>query len=216
MRGRRQEQALLRGLEQDPALEELALEGGEGAVLDDLDRLPVGARWVSGEPQLEERARAAPARLHVCGAHDLDQPICEPAAARLELLVEPVLPRLGHRRDDGGARDGVRVVGASVHGAALADDGHRLARAAHRRDGEAAADRLGQDRQVGLDAEETLGALATRAEAGQHLVEDQERTGVARQHPPAREVAGGGEDAPAVAHDGLGDHGCDQPNLIKM
>ena len=49
------------------------------------------------------------------------------------------------------------------------------AAAAERREREAAADDLPEDRQVGPDAEALLRAAAGDAEAGDHLVEDEQR-----------------------------------------
>ncbi len=73
---------------EDPALEQLALEGGEGALLDDLDRLPVVRRGGRGEPELEQRAGAAPAGLEARLARDLDETLGEAAPACVELVVE--------------------------------------------------------------------------------------------------------------------------------
>ena len=93
-----------------------------------------------------------------------------------------------------------------MHRAALADDGHRLARAADGGDGEAAADRLREDREVGLDPEERLRAARPDPVARQHLVEDQHRARRAGQLAQPLEVAGARHDPAAVAHDRLGDH----------
>ncbi len=71
---------------------------------------------------------------------------------------------------------------------------HQLAPAAVRRRGQPAADDLAEDRQVGEHAVQLLGAAARDAEAGDHLVEDQQRAvlvGDRAAAPRGTRVAGG-------------------------
>ena len=69
--------------------------------------------------------------------------------------------------------------------------------------GRPAADDLAEDRQVGQDAEALLGAAARDAEAGDHLVEDEQRAGGVAERAERLEEAGRGRDAAHVPGDRL-------------
>ena len=62
-----------------------------------------------------------------------------------------------------------------VHGPERRQHAHDVGPAAERADRQAAADHLAEAGEVGADAEQLLGAAAGDAEAGDHLVEDQQR-----------------------------------------
>ena len=76
---------------------------------------------------------------------------------------------------------------------------HQLGPAAERRSGQAAADDLAEDRQVRHDAEALLRAAARDAEAGDHLVEDEQRAARVAEQPQRLEEAGRGRDDAHVA-----------------
>ncbi len=65
-----------------------------------------------------------------------------------------------------------------------------LAPAAVGADRQPAADDLAQAGQVGRDAEERLGAAVGDAEAGDHLVEDEQAAGASRELAQRRQEAG--------------------------
>jgi hypothetical protein len=202
-------EALLRRLDQHPAITELAVEREERALSGDGVRLPVVGRRLRREPELEQRADAAPARLQAGRPGRLDEAVSQPRAAPVEPVIEPIGAGLAAGGDDGRADQRVRVVGAPVHRAAVGRLLHHVALAAQCSHREAGADRLGHDGQVGIDAEQLLRAAPADPEAGQHLVEDQQRAGSPAPLAHALQVAGGGHDAAAVAEDRLGDDRCD-------
>ena len=82
---------------------------------------------------------------------------------------------------------------------------HQLGAAAERSRGEAAADDLAEDRQVGRDAETLLRTAAADAEAGDHLVEDEQRTACVAQRTQRPEKAGPRRDAAHVPRDRFDD-----------
>ena len=87
---------------------------------------------------------------------------------------------------------------------------HDVGAAAVRADRQAAADDLAEAGQIGPDAEERLRAAGRRAEAGDHLVEDQQdAVRVQRSRRPVEEAVGGRHDA-HVAGDRLDDDGGDR------
>ena len=128
----------------------------------------------------EEDRHAGPGRcgdLHGAVAGRLAQPGGEP------LVIELAQPLVG------GARRAARSVASPaatasglpgerprlVDVARRGDPLHQLARAAVGGRRQAAAEHLAHHGQVGLDAEQLLGAAAGDPEAGDHLVEDQQR-----------------------------------------
>ncbi len=137
------------------------------------------------------------------------------AASRREAAGEPVgqlaEPLVGggvervERRQPGGDRERVaRERPRLVDVAGRGDPFHRLARAAERRRRQAAADDLAHHGQVGFDPVELLGAAAGDAEAGDHLVEDQQRPGLAGRLAEELEEALGRRDDAHVGRDRLG------------
>ncbi len=90
------------------------------------------------------------------------------------------------------------------------DSLHRLARAGVGRRRQAAADHLAEHGQVGFDAVQLLGAAAGDAEAGDHLVEDEQGAGLAGGLAEELEEAVGGWDDAHVGGDRLGQEGGDR------
>ena len=80
---------------------------------------------------------------------------------------------------------------------------HQLGAAAERGRRQAAADDLAEDRQVGHHAEALLRAAAGDAEAGDHLVEDEQRAARVAEQPQRLEEAGRRRDDAHVAGDRL-------------
>ena len=80
---------------------------------------------------------------------------------------------------------------------------HQLGPAAERRRRQPAADDLAEDRQVGRDAVALLRAAAGDAEAGDHLVEDEQRAARVAERPQRLEEAGRRRDDAHVAGDRL-------------
>ena len=158
------------GRDVDPALEQVA---EEGAVALGVARLRVleGAHGAVAEE--ERRHRADPLDAAERGESRL-----QPGALRLQLLVDR---RIAQPAEDGRpGRRRERVPGERpglVDVAGRREPLHHVGAAAERRRREPAADDLAEDRQVGEDAEALLGAAAGDAEAGDHLVEDQQRAG---------------------------------------
>ena len=74
-----------------------------------------------------------------------------------------------------------------VDGPGRRDQVHQVGPAAVCGDGQATADDLPEHREVGADSESLLGAARCHTEAGDHLVEDQERAVAVAQVPQTRE-----------------------------
>ncbi len=125
-----------------------------------------------------------------CRGGQVAQALGEPVAERPLALVEARLGEHVHGRRHRGALHDVGVVGARVRVAAVGDHAHDRARAADGGHREAAAEALGQGREVGHDAVPLLGAAAAEAEAGDDLVEDEQRAVLARLGAQQLEVAG--------------------------
>ena len=102
------------------------------------------------------------------------QALRDPRQAHVRLVVEQL-----ERRDPGGDRERVaRQRARLVDGARGREHAHQLGAAAERRSGQAAADHLAHDRQIGADAAQLLGAPAGDAEAADHLIEHEQRAGL--------------------------------------
>ena len=100
----------------------------------------------------------------------------EPRAAPLELVVDARIAEPPQHRQPGGGRQ--RIPGERarlVDGAGRREQLHHVGAAAERGERQPAADDLAEDRQVGRDAVALLRAAAGDAEAGDHLVEDEQR-----------------------------------------
>ena len=143
------------------------------------DGLPVGSRVpksrLHGRPDQLERASSSPWRAMACA-----QAVGEPLALAVQVLDH----RLGlvdlHRRDRRGQRVGLGAVGRGQQEHASS----RVSRPPSRMNSRlpASADsakplamRLAEGRQIRRDAVELLRAAHVPAEAGDHLVEDQQR-----------------------------------------
>ena len=102
--------------------------------------------------------------------------LLEPGGPALELVVDARVAQPPQHREPGGRRERVPGERAGlVDGADRREQLHDLGPAAERRERQAAADDLAEHRQVGQDAVPLLRAAAGDAEAGDHLVEDQQR-----------------------------------------
>ena len=156
-----------RGRDVDPALEQVA---EERAVPLGVARLRVLERAHGAVAEEQRRHRA-----DALDAAERGEPRLEPGAFGLQLLVdisvaqpaEHGCPRRRRERVPGERAGLVDLAGRS-------EPLHHVGAAAERGRREAAADDLAEDRQVGQDAEALLGAAAGDAEAGDHLVEDQQ------------------------------------------
>ena len=87
---------------------------------------------------------------------------------------------------------------------------HHVGAAAIRAQWQAATHDLAERRQVGLDAEEFLGAAKGQPEARHHLVADEERAVAASEIADRGEESGGRHHQPHVADHGLHEHGRDR------
>ena len=128
----------------------------------------------------------------------------ESGAAPLELVVDGrIAEATQHRRS---RRGGKRVAGERAGLVDVADRRealHQLGAPAKGRGRKAAADDLAEDRQVGRDAVALLGPTPRDAEAGDHLVEDEQRAARVAQHPQRLEESRRGRNDAHVARDGL-------------
>ena len=150
----------------------------------------------------------------------------EPRAAALELLVHGRVAEAAQHGGSGRGRE--RVPGQRARLVDVADGSealHQLGAAAERRRRQAAADDLAEDREVGRDAVALLRPAARDAEAGDHLVEDEQRPARVAQRPQRLEEAGGRRDDAHVAGDRLdedrsepfavlGDRGRDRVDVV--
>ena len=125
-----------------------------------------------------------------------------------DVLVHRLALELVDRRERGRGRRGVAVEGAGEEGR-LAWGGreqvHQLRLAAERRDRPAVRHRLPERRQVGRDPGDRLVAAEAVAEAGDHLVEDEDRAVLGRELAQPLEEAGLRQDRADVVGDRLED-----------
>ena len=177
-----------------------------------LDQLPQPFRGRSGgRAELDRPHEPCAAHLahHLValgqGPRELEQPLTHLGGARYELLIVDGL----QGRQTGRGSEVVRCEGRAVHHGALHAVEDRVEDLPGRQQGAdrdvAARERLRQSDQVGLEApvlggEEAAGA----AEAGLHLVRDEERAVPAAELLGAREAVGG-RDPDALALDRLED-----------
>ena len=103
-----------------------------------------------------------------------------------------------------------------VHGAQRGDHLHDLPLAAIGADGQAAADDLAQSRQIGRDAVERLRAAAMDAEAGHHLVEDEQRAVCGRHLAQPLQKTVGRRDQAHIAGHRLDDDGGDAVRKLRQ
>ena len=180
----RDEQALeLRRRDVDPALEQVAEERAVALRVAALRVREAADRLVGAE---ERRHRAD-------ALHAAERAQARPRAARRfasSSLVDGRVAQPPQHREPGRGRE--RVPGQRarlVDVAGRREPVHHLGAAAERRERQAAADDLAEDRQVGQDAEALLRAAARDAEAGDHLVEDEQRAARRRRAPQRLEEA---------------------------
>mmetsp|Transcript_10241 Transcript_10241/g.17627 ORF Transcript_10241/g.17627 Transcript_10241/m.17627 type:complete len:515 (-) Transcript_10241:180-1724(-) len=198
---------VLGGRQVDPALEHGPVPAAElGRV--GLGRVREAVHGALREEEAEHARDGAAADgvavLEARGQDAVDQLLGD----RVQVLVGPRALEDLQGLQAGGHGQGVAREGASlVHGAGRGHHLHDVLAAAVGADGEAAADDLAHGGHVGGDAEVALRAAVRDAEAGHHLVEDQQRAVLGGQLAQAlQELLGGGDEA-RVAHHGLQDDG---------
>ena len=134
------------------------------------------------------------------------QPGLESGATSLELLVDG---RIAEAPQDGDARGGgERISGQGpglVHVPARCEAIHDLGSAAERGQRQPAADDLPEDGEVRHDAEQFLRAASGNAEAGDDLVEHEQRSRCVAEAAKRLEEAGLGRDDAHVPRNGLDD-----------
>jgi hypothetical protein len=201
--GREEERLELRRRDVDAARQEVTeppavtLRVARGRVLEGADRC---------FPEEEGRHRTHPLHGHRLACRGLLEPGLEPRAGFLEALVDGQVaqPRKGgqgRRRREGVPRQRARLVDGARRGELV----HDVGPPPERGQGKPAARDLAEHGQVGGDAVALLGAAARDPEAGDHLVEDEERAGgVAERAQPLEEPRLRRDDA-HVPGDGLDD-----------
>ena len=105
-------------------------------------------------------------------------------------------------------------VGAAMRGTAIAEGAHDLFAAGHRGDRIAIGHRLGEGGDVGLDAMEGLNAALGDAEAGLHLVDDQQHAIFVAELARELDEFGRRRDGAAIAHHRLDQHGADRVAVL--
>ncbi len=206
VRGREEPRLELRGREVDAALEHRAVKAGEalgvGVALRIVPIPDRRAREEEPEHRPHPDGLRGDARLSGCVSESLEEALArslDPVPhARLGERAQRLDPS-SHRERVPGERPGL------IHGAGRCDELHDLAPAAVRADREPAADHLAECRQVGLDAVQRLRAAGMHAEAGHHLVEDQQRAVRGGERAQALEEALLREDETHVPRDRLDD-----------
>jgi hypothetical protein len=197
--------------EVDAAVQHRVEEAVE-ALLVDRDGAGVVVRQHVGEEEAEQAALAVDRHRDAGGVGLRLQAVDQLARARAERLVEAGLGDLVQRRQAAGGGDGVARQRARLVGRAERRElRHDLARRAERRQRHAAADDLAEHADVGHEAGDLLRVEALRAaerhaEAGHHLVHDQQRAVlVAKLAQPRHERHAGAHEV-HVAGDRLDDH----------
>ncbi len=163
----------------------------------------LGVLEVAHRPVGHEEREQRPDALD---ATERRQALLEERRARLELVVDGRIAQPAQHRETGSRRK--RVPGESpglVDGTGGREEIHDLRPAAEGRERQAAADDLAEHRQVREYAEALLGAAARDAEAGDHLVEDQEHTRDVAEPAQRLQVAGLGRDDAHVRRDRFDD-----------
>ncbi len=128
-----------------------------------------------GEEHRQHRSNAVDADGDLGVLGSAAKPVLEEDGVDLQPLVGDIVEEI-EGGDAGGHRQRVAGQGAGlVDGALGRHHLHDVAAAAVGAHGQAAADDLAQTGDVRLDAEHGLGTAEAEAEAGDHLVEDQER-----------------------------------------
>ena len=136
------------------------------------------------------------------------QPVREPGAERREVHVRVGGEHLGERRESGRAHERVAVEGSLVGRTSL-DDLHHVGAAAECGGRRAAADRLGEAREIGLHAVALDRAARGDRGARLHLVEDEERAVAVQEVEETGEVTGLGLGDADVHHHRLDDQARD-------
>jgi hypothetical protein len=132
--------------------------------------------------------------------------IFEPCTPSLQLAINVVVAQPSQHRQARRGRQ--RIPGQRsrlIHVAARRQPVHHVRASAERRERQAAADDLPEDRQVRTDVVELLRTAPRDAEAGDHLVEDQQRSGSVAQPAQRGEEAALGRNDPHVPRDRLHD-----------
>jgi hypothetical protein len=136
-------------------------------------RTVVDNRRLVGKGGVEHRAEALDQERNTRPAGDLPQTVHERLAACLHLLEYASAAELCERGQAGGDAGSVAVEAAPVEHRAVARQLHDLLFAGHRANRKAARQRLGEDRQVGRDAQPSLRTAQPDPKASDHLVEDE-------------------------------------------
>jgi len=150
-------------------------------------------------------------RAHAPFAQGFLQAPFEPGAERFEARVA-LRPELAERREARGDRD--RVSGKSsslVDAAERRQLVHDVGATAERRERHAPAEHLSEAGQIGGDPGKLLHAASRDAEAGNHLVEDEQRAEAARKLAQCLEETGFRQHDAHVADDRLDDDRGDLP-----
>ena len=137
------------------------------------------SRSVTG-PSPDEQRQHRPDALH---AAEGGQALLEPRTGHLQLLVHRPVAQPPQHGEPGRGRQ--RVPGQRPGLVHVADGGealHHVRPAAERRERKSAADDLPEDGQIRRHAVALLGTAARDAEAGDHLVEDEERARRVAEH----------------------------------
>ena len=160
-----------------------------------------------GEEGGEHRAGPLDEQGHAGGDGGLGQARLELRSPLLERLVGVRSLERAQRRQSGGDAQGIPGEGAGlVDGARRGDHLHQVPPPTVGADRQAPADGLAERRQVGLDAEGSLRAGPAQAEAGDHLVEHQERAGLVAAGPDRLQKTRTGRHDAHVGGDRLHDH----------
>ena len=203
----------LRRSEKDAALEHAVEEARVAGGVCPLRRCVVGHRTV-GEKRRQHRSDAVHRHGHTRGAGRLGDPRFHSRAQPLEPLVRIAPLECPQGREARGHGEGIaRQRPRLVHLPERRDVRHQLARTAVRADREPASDDLAQAREIGPDSVARLRASPRDAEAGDHLVEDEQRAVAGAEVAQASEKARRGRDHTHVAGHWLHDERRDTPGM---
>ncbi len=120
----------------------------------------------------EQTVRSEPTRAtRPVFANSLLERVAQRLQARVGRVVQQAQRRLTGRHHQRVPREGARL----VHGSGRGDQVHQIAATSVGADRKAATDDLSQHREIGSDAVALLGAARRDPEAGDHLVEDEQR-----------------------------------------
>ena len=199
VRGRREERLELRRREVDALLEQVTEQRAVALGVARLRVVEVAHRRV-GHEEREQRADAL-------DAAERSESLLEAARRALELVVDGAVAQAAEDGEARGDRERVpRERARLVDGADRREQIHELGAPAERGERQPAADDLAEHGQVRRDAEPLLRAAARDAEAGDHLVEDEQRAARVAQAAQRLEEARRGRDDAHVRRDRLDDH----------